>query len=76
MMPFRSKSVPKPFSSVSLSMPDSVKKVPMNKVVVGYAPSPNLMKVQSRIGSLANYDHKVGTVAVRHHLTLALTFDR
>ena len=32
----------------------------MNKVVVGHAPSPNLMKVQSRIGSLANHDHKVG----------------
>ena len=32
----------------------------MNKVVVGYAPSPNLMKVQSRIGSLSNTDHKVG----------------
>ena len=31
----------------------------MNKVVVGYAPSPNLMKVQSRIGSLSNTDHKV-----------------
>ena len=35
--------------------------VPMNKVVVGHAPSPNLMKVQSRIGSLANNDHKVGS---------------
>ena len=33
----------------------------MNKVVVGHAPSPNLMKVQSRIGSLANHDHKVGS---------------
>jgi len=56
----RSKSVPKPFSSVSLSVPETVKKVPMNKVVVGHAPSPNLMKVQSRIGSLANNDHKAG----------------
>lgn len=56
----RSKSVPKPFSSVSLSVPEPTKKVSMNKVVVGYAPSPNLMKVQSRIGSLSNTDHKAG----------------
>ena len=33
--------------------------VPMNKVVVGYAPSPNLMKAQSRIGSLSNHNYKV-----------------
>ena len=36
----------------------------MNKVVVGHAPSPNLMKVQSRIGSLANNDHKVGQLFI------------
>ena len=36
----------------------------MNKVVVGYAPSPNLMKVQSRIGSLSNNDHKVGQLFI------------
>ena len=64
--------MPKPFSSVSLAVPETAKKgnqlpapranpatVPMNKVQVGYAPSPNLMKVQSRIGSLSNTDHKV-----------------
>jgi len=58
----RSKSVPKPpFSSFSLSVaPDSTKRVPMNKVVVGYAPSPNLMKAQSRIGSLSNHNYKPG----------------
>ena len=32
----------------------------MNKIVVGAAPSPNLMSAQSRIGSLANNKHKVG----------------
>jgi len=61
----RSKSVPKPFSSVSLAVPETAKKVPMNKVQVGYAPSPNLMKVQSRIGSLSNTDHKAGGGNVR-----------
>ena len=33
--------------------------VPMNKIVVGSAPSPNLMSAQSRIGSLANTQHRV-----------------
>ena len=33
--------------------------VPMNKIVVGSAPSPNLMSAQSRIGSLSNTQHKV-----------------
>jgi len=58
----RSKSVPKPpFSSFSLApAPDTHKKVPMNKIVVGSAPSPNLMKAQSRIGSLANNHYKPG----------------
>ena len=31
----------------------------MNKIVVGSAPSPNLMSAQSRIGSLANTQHRV-----------------
>lgn len=59
----RSKSVPKPaFSTFSTppSTSDSIKKVPMNKIVVGHAPSPNLKKVQSRVGSLANTTHKAG----------------
>ena len=31
----------------------------MNKIVVGAAPSPNLLSAQSRIGSLANTKHRV-----------------
>ena len=31
----------------------------MNKIVVGAAPSPNLMSAQSRIGSLSNTKHRV-----------------
>jgi uncharacterized membrane protein len=33
--------------------------VPMNKIVVGNTPSPNLKKVQPKVGSLANAAHKV-----------------
>ncbi|XP_058788694.1 microtubule-associated protein tau isoform X2 [Phymastichus coffea] len=36
------------------------KKVPMNKVQVGAAPSPNLKAVRSKIGSLENATHKPG----------------
>lgn len=32
----------------------------MNKIEVGFAPSPNLKKVQSKIGSLDNATHKPG----------------
>lgn len=32
----------------------------MNKVQVGYAPSPNLKTVHSKINSLANANHKPG----------------
>jgi len=58
----RSKSVPKPpFSSFSLAPAlDTAKKVPMNRIIVGNAPSPNLMKAQSRIGSLSNNNYKPG----------------
>ena len=31
----------------------------MNKIVVGAAPSPNLLSAQSRIGSLSNTKHRV-----------------
>lgn len=34
--------------------------IPMNKIEVGNAPSPNLKKVQSKIGSLDNATHKPG----------------
>uniref|UniRef100_A0A1B6JRW9 Microtubule-associated protein n=1 Tax=Homalodisca liturata TaxID=320908 RepID=A0A1B6JRW9_9HEMI len=36
------------------------KKVPMNKIQVGAAPSPNLKTVKSKIGSLQNTTHKPG----------------
>ncbi|KAF5304377.1 hypothetical protein FQA39_LY09756 [Lamprigera yunnana] len=36
------------------------KKVPMNKIQVGSAPSPNLKVVKSKIGSLENAAHKPG----------------
>lgn len=62
----RSKSVPAtirpafaPFSCTP-STPGSTKRVPMNKVVVGVSPSPNLRSTQSRIGSLSNTKHKPG----------------
>lgn len=34
--------------------------VPMNKIQVGNAPSPNLKQVRSKIGSLDNATHKPG----------------
>ena len=64
--PVRSKSVPKPFTAYGLhniSLDDTatpVKKVPMNKIKVGNANSPNLKKIQSKVGSLANASHKPG----------------
>ncbi|XP_014233930.1 microtubule-associated protein tau-like isoform X1 [Trichogramma pretiosum] len=39
---------------------DGKKKVPMNKIQVGAAPSPNLKAVRSKIGSLQNATHKPG----------------
>jgi len=58
----RSKSVPKPPFTTFSTPPSSSesKKVPMNKVVVGHTPSPNLKKVQSKVGSLANTSHRPG----------------
>ncbi|XP_077297138.1 microtubule-associated protein tau isoform X2 [Arctopsyche grandis] len=41
------------------------KKVPMNKVQVGAAPSPNIKMVKSKIGSLENATHKPGGGKVR-----------
>ncbi|GLH03009.1 Microtubule-associated protein [Gryllus bimaculatus] len=45
------------------------KKVPMNKVQVGAAPSPNLKAVRSKIGSLDNATYKPGggRVKIEHH---------
>jgi len=62
----RSKSVPKSTFAFSVAPPvESIKKVPMNKIVVGSAPSPNLMSAQSRIGSLSNTQHKPGGGNIR-----------
>jgi len=46
------------FSRHSSASP--VKRVPMNRIVVGTAPSPNLWNTQSRIGSLVNANHRPG----------------
>lgn len=37
-----------------------ITEVPMNKVQVGAAPSPNLKSIRSKIGSLENATHKPG----------------
>ncbi|XP_028175186.1 serine/arginine repetitive matrix protein 2-like isoform X3 [Ostrinia furnacalis] len=41
-------------------LPTEKKKVPMNKVQVGSAPSPNIKAVKSKIGSLENATYKPG----------------
>jgi microtubule-associated protein tau len=59
----RSKSVPKaPFNTYSTppSSSDSIKKVPMNKIVVGATPSPNLKAVRSKVGSMTNTNYRPG----------------
>ena len=42
----------------------------MNKIVVGNAPSPNLVTAQSRIGSLSNTQHKVKKPCKKSTITL------
>ncbi|KAK4880944.1 hypothetical protein RN001_004263 [Aquatica leii] len=53
---------PHPKSPDTPTTPSSAdkKKVPMNKIQVGAAPSPNLKVVKSKIGSLENATHKPG----------------
>lgn len=47
--------------SISPSSPSKMaQKLPMNKVQVGFAPSPNLKAVQPKVGSLANASYKPG----------------
>ncbi|CAG4970467.1 unnamed protein product [Parnassius apollo] len=41
-------------------LPSEKKKVPMNKIQVGNAPSPNIKAVKSKIGSLENTTYKPG----------------
>ena len=38
----------------------SIFSVPMNRIKVGMTSSPNLKKVQSKVGSLANANHRPG----------------
>lgn len=67
--PTKSRSLSRDTKSPSLKSPDSgattpgsveKKKLPMNKIQVGSAPSPNLKEVRSKIGSLQNATHKPG----------------
>nr|XP_022920367.1 microtubule-associated protein tau-like isoform X1 [Onthophagus taurus] len=68
--PTKSRSVSRGSKSPHVKTPDSPtpstpgsvdkKKVPMNKVQVGGAPSPNLKEVKSKIGSLQNTSYKPG----------------
>ena len=53
------KSLPRTPDTPSSTAQDK-KKVPMNKVQVGAAPSPNLKTVRSKIGSLDNASYKPG----------------
>lgn len=65
-----SRSLSRNSKSPSLKSPDSTattpgsatekKKLPMNKIQVGSAPSPNLKVVKSKIGSLENASYKPG----------------
>lgn len=52
-------SVDKTQGRRSTSKPEG-RELPMNKVVVGLTPSPNLREVKSRIGSLDNIKHRPG----------------
>ncbi|CAL8143343.1 unnamed protein product [Orchesella dallaii] len=51
------KSSQQSVSPTTSTTPD-IKKVPMNKIVVGTTPSPNVAKVGSKIGSLQNTTYK------------------
>lgn len=51
---------PNPKSPETPASATEKKKVPMNKIQVGSAPSPNLKVVKSKIGSLENATHKPG----------------
>lgn len=49
-----------PSSPSKMSTASSSSKMSMNKIQVGFAPSPNLKAVKSKIGSLENATHKPG----------------
>ena len=63
------------FNFGTTSSSSATKKVPMNRVVVGTAPSPNLAISQSRVDSLANAGHRPGGGQVGTPDTLHLTPD-
>ncbi|XP_015430129.1 PREDICTED: microtubule-associated protein 4 [Dufourea novaeangliae] len=54
------KSLPRTPETPSSTAGQEKKKLPMNKVQVGAAPSPNLKTVRSKIGSLENASYKPG----------------
>ncbi|XP_076759786.1 microtubule-associated protein tau [Xylocopa sonorina] len=54
------KSLPRTPETPSSTVGQEKKKLPMNKVQVGSAPSPNLKTVRSKIGSLENASYKPG----------------
>ncbi|XP_066581527.1 microtubule-associated protein tau isoform X2 [Prorops nasuta] len=54
------KSLPKTPDTPTSTGSQDKKKLPMNKIQVGAAPSPNLKVVRSKIGSLENASHKPG----------------
>ncbi|KAL3277627.1 hypothetical protein HHI36_012968 [Cryptolaemus montrouzieri] len=67
--PSKSRSLSRDSKSPSLKSPDSTattpgatekKKLPMNRIQVGSAPSPNLKEVRSKIGSLQNTTYRPG----------------
>lgn len=63
--PVKTSAKPKTPDTAAAAQPDkksesSKAKVPMNKVQVGAAPSPNLKTVRSKIGSLDNASYKPG----------------
>ncbi|KAF4529913.1 hypothetical protein B566_EDAN018195 [Ephemera danica] len=65
--PLKSPNKPQGLRSASLTPEPSAerKKLPMNKIQVGTAASPNLKTVRSKIGSLDNATHKPGGGQVR-----------
>lgn len=54
------KSLPRTPETPSSTAGQEKKKLPMNKIQVGAAPSPNLKTVRSKIGSLENASYKPG----------------
>jgi len=58
--PVKTSAKPKTPDTAASAAQQDKKKVPMNKVQVGSAPSPNLKTIRSKIGSLDNASYKPG----------------